>query len=961
MSRSSSFRTSNLSKALESTSLSETASTDNKDDAPAPRSGEKYDERLSVITGNSIDSLAPETIARIFSYLDPRTLRCCAYVCRTWRALVDLDTTWRSAFAVAFGLDQRELQISHWVRDGKSNASFLRIAPALRRLDAVSWRAEYTTRIAVLRRWRKSRSSTILTNPRIGNLDALASSQSQHFVLSLSYGFSVASRSNAFTGKVAKDFLDASGFTSRAPNGQPNVEFSPEASVLATDAHASRIVWGLRTGDVTLTTIDWKGQNARGTVRNRSFTHGTAHNASVTAIAFPMQADLGGAHGVHRSAEQHRQQLSLAGDAAPTFATAAADGSVLIWHNKHDAPIWRATCQHTASQQPSSGANSADHALDDGPIDHLVYSPIHGVLIAARRSGVLCIWTRLPVKALAAQYTQPMRERQSASMPASPDSSKPSFVMNIGRVAKIELDTYDDDRDCVTFLLHRHKEHVFYRYDIQCRSSKVHTVVFGAPNISMLTSIRADFDLRDPRPALPTSILAQKRAARFTERKFVCAGTASGGIGVWEWNAAGAFSEESQRSWQATRTPQVADAQAAPALVVVGHSNAITALDVTPSLLFAGTEDGTIKVMDLLTGHHLRTFNDRAAKRQPARMLANGQLTEEQASRFRVNQIIANNEQFIAAIGTQVLAWRSSEVSDTTPSDPRTVTTRKSRATDRLRARADWDRVVQEEQQWMDAERSEQANAEAQQRATHTAMQGTLDEDSALNYALMLSRDEGQDVPTPPVITQTASTEDHQQQSQMDELPYDLLYEDQHLTMSDGDSDAAMIASPTISSLTSPTNRAWDTYHHAAGRLNTTNEQTGSFSKLRTVAVPRSARFETPSSSAKNSSLSTTPLQLGSDHEWPEMQPSSLPNSQPRSFERAIGAWATSSPSVRAVDCPNNHDTSALARYEWLSPPNTSHHWHRDSSSPGLSPNTQPADGDDDELRRAIERSLHDY
>ncbi|WFD41959.1 hypothetical protein MPSI1_000597 [Malassezia psittaci] len=919
---------------------------------------------MSVVTGNSIEELAPETIAKIFSYLDPRTLRCCACVCQTWRALVHLDTTWRSAFAVAFGLDQRELQISHWVRGGKPDASFLRIAPALRRLDAVSWRAEYTARIAVLRRWRKSRSSTILTNPRIGNLDALASSQSHHFVLSLSHGFSVASRSNAFTGKVAKDFLDASGFTSRAPNGHPNVEFSPVASVMATDAHASRIVWGLRTGDVTLTTIDWKGQNARGTVRNRSFTHGTSHNAAVTAIAFPMQAGLGGAHGVQRSAEQHRQQLSLAGDAAPTFATAAADGSILLWHNKHDAPIWRATCQHTASQQQNPGASSADHALDDGPVDHLVYSPIHGVLIAARRSGLLCIWTRLPVQALAAQFAQPTRERHSPSLPASPDSPKPSFVMKIGQVARIELDTYDDDRDCVTFLLHRHKEHVFYRYDIQCRSSNVHTVVFGAPNISMLTSIRSDFDSRDLRPVLPAPILAQKRAARFTEQKFVCAGTASGGIGIWEWNAAGAFSEESQQSWQATLKPNLADAQAAPALVLAGHSNAITALDLTPSLLFAGTEDGTIKVIDLLTGHTLRTFNDRAAKRQPARMLANGQLTEEQASRFRVNQIIANNEQFIAAIGTQILAWRTSEVSDTTQPDPRSITTRKSRATDRLRARADWDRVVQEEQQWMDAERSEQADAEALQRATHTAMQGTLDEDSALDYALMLSREEGQNIPTVPVITQTASTEDQQQQSQMEELPYDLLYEDQHLTMSDGDSDAPMIASPTITALTSPKNRAWDTYHHAAGRLNTTNEQNGSNSKLRTVAMPRSARFGTPTSSTKNSSLSTTPLQLGSDHEWPEMQPSSLSNSQPRSFERAIGAWATSSPSVRAVDSPNSHETSAMTRYDWndwRSPPNTAHRWHRDSSPPDSSPDTQRADGDDDELRRAIERSLHDY
>ena len=141
------------------------------------------------------------------------------------------------------------------------------------------------------------------------------------------------------------------------------------------------------------------------------------------------------------------------------------------------------------------------------------------------------------------------------------------------------------------------------------------------------------------------------QASRLQEHKFVCAGTASGCIGVWEWDDDGeVYDEQAQVAWQGAE-PAVAERQVRPALVIEAHHTAITALAFSPLLLFAGCEDGTIKALDALTGSLVRVFNERTARRHPARMLAAGELTQEEAARFRVTHMMAADDMFVAAIG----------------------------------------------------------------------------------------------------------------------------------------------------------------------------------------------------------------------------------------------------------------------------------------------------------------------
>ena len=148
-------------------------------------------------------------------------------------------------------------------------------------------------------------------------------------------------------------------------------------------------------------------------------------------------------------------------------------------------------------------------------------------------------------------------------------------------------------------LVHYRNARVFLRVDVNGAGHQ--TTVFGTPGVSTLTSLRCDFDVRVKPPALPPVMLARMHAGRLHEHKFVCAGTASGRIGVWEWDAHGEpYDASAQRAWQAM-DPIAATRQVRPAHVFEGHHNAITALAFTPALVILGCEDGTIKACLLYT------------------------------------------------------------------------------------------------------------------------------------------------------------------------------------------------------------------------------------------------------------------------------------------------------------------------------------------------------------------------
>ncbi len=274
--------------------------------------------------------------------------------------------------------------------------------PALRRLTNVSWRQEFQQRVDLLRQWRKSRTPTVLSTPRVDIIKKISLSKQHRMLISATDTYGVASRSNPWTGKVIKGYLDAEGTANGAGNGNPNVEFSPNVTALNMSSDASHIFWGFRSGEVGMTIISKQGANPRGAIRSIRFTPRASHAGPITAIAIPFASDSDGAHGPGRSPERLRQAIAMLSDVASTFVTAGFDGTVRLWSSERPWPLWMAasSTKSPIANTMSTGTPAQNNAETAAPICALAYDARNGVIVAGSTTGKVFVWTNIDVAAL---------------------------------------------------------------------------------------------------------------------------------------------------------------------------------------------------------------------------------------------------------------------------------------------------------------------------------------------------------------------------------------------------------------------------------------------------------------------------------------------------------------------------------------------------------------------------------
>jgi len=97
--------------------------------------GDDSDSSDASVIPSPIANLPLEILARILANLDPVSLLHCTAVCRTFAVVAKDDATWRLAFSFAFRIED----------------TGSRTTPILRRVDASSWKAEYTRRSELVR------------------------------------------------------------------------------------------------------------------------------------------------------------------------------------------------------------------------------------------------------------------------------------------------------------------------------------------------------------------------------------------------------------------------------------------------------------------------------------------------------------------------------------------------------------------------------------------------------------------------------------------------------------------------------------------------------------------------------------------------------------------------------------------------------------------------------------------
>lgn len=881
-----------------------------------------------------IDLLPAELLVRVFAFLDPLSLARSSFVRHSWASIIRDDATWRMAFANQFQVSTQ--------------------AVSLRRTSRVSWKVELIRRCDLLRRWRKSRSPAITTDMRVSSISAIAFSNAHSFLLSASKAHGVASRSDPFKGKVARGFVDAAGMLNGAGIGNPNAEFSPDVTALEVAGDASRIAWGFRDGTVALTLLTRQGSNPRGMVRSIRFSPRGSHVGPVNAVAFDL----------NKPGQSRKQQRRDAmGDAGEVLVTGGEDGSIRLWSPLRAVPLWVGSTQPSPEATSAAGSEGDYVSLVPPPIVQVELDADHGIVAAATRDGKLFVWSNVNVAALLAIPSQAWDEVMtpdvllSSSLIENRQSltklhqavRRADVVLPAGDSASSAPDQLFLDGESnaqAGVLLHRANDpHLFYtrvRFEGSVASHDVIKLQEPSNILSgKITCIRAECCVASegatpqasigPSPQLaPTSTsttnlpvlgplpgsLRDLSAGLFSERRFVCAGTDEGKLIGW--------------GLPSQSTPQNV---VTPSFVLDCHHTSITTVDFTPHLFAVGCSDGTIKAFDALSGSPVRTWNDRTATRHPARMLAAGELTQEEAARFFVRQIVISDENIVAAVGPHILAWRAESAlsgshsrnrRDKMAANPSSSTQNSGASPSPARSSGGGgaggsmpplSKYAQMREMRMElAESSTLLEAEKEKRqASYARLRyargpeeiGGLSEHEAMEYAMMLSRDEEEarqrqqwqphegGARSPPlselarirreeaelrdalqqiaIAERNAENESVASSSQISGREDDFAEghnddgaddEDLSYYSSAAQESPSPFASPHLSA--SSPHRAWEILNTAgdSSRWNDSGTRWGSAGKVRTVMVPRSARHSSASASAPPDAASFSPRSL---------------------------------------------------------------------------------------------------
>lgn len=742
----------------------------------------------------------------------------------------------------------------------------------------------------------------------------------------------MASRCDPFTGKVTKGFIDASGqLNGIGLVGQQQQlaaveqQAVQEITSIALESDASRIIWGYQNGEIGMTILARQGSNPRGWIKGVRLSSRGSHNGPVVDIAMPFGTGRGGAHSIERSPEKLKQKQAKMGEMADVFATAGVDGTVRLWSARKALPIWVDIAQHSPTTSPDRVYKRPD------PVICVEVDIESRSIVAATAEGEVTVWTNIDIANLcilphSAFDDSPEIQLSAASMQAQSDRKR--IINSITRIhlprlrergenggaapSMLALDVKSSSYETfhANLLVFCEGGHSFERFDIikgRTEDAKITSSLFVSPEEVKIAVLRPDFDLGNQR----RSHSELTSTAQFSERQFVCAGTSEGRVIIWDWNAS--ESKDLVQAW----------------CILNGHHASITSMDVTAHIIAIGCADGTIKAFCPLTGQHIRTFNDRTATRHPARMLAAGELTEEEASRYHVSQIIVGPDTLVASIGGQILAWRAERLKS---KNSRKVSTAPRVSSGKSNVGPLWDPKLQSQKEMeqdifeikQELEKEQREREEEYEKIKYSVGGrseleiGDLDEQEAFEYAMMLSRDEEeakqrktmatgenaeelQDALEQVAIAESAETS--RGKARATDTSIDDAYDYFHQDTEETNAQMSPIPSPALSGLSSPPSRAWDILQQAGSSAMPTSRNQDRWrpnNKVSIVQVPRSARMNSSSSSVNVSrrpsanqtptisTLTTTPPKIDSPHDWPAVESSS--------YSRSPGNWHLGSP-----------------------------------------------------------------
>ncbi|EJU00347.1 hypothetical protein DACRYDRAFT_100917 [Dacryopinax primogenitus] len=681
-------------------------------------------------------SLPEESFAHVTAYLDPLSLYRLSLTCRRLRDHVEQDTVWHRAFLWTYLSIEPEGREAHHDK-----------AELLLRRRENTWKKEYIARWMLIRRLQHSRNATVAHIPTHSAIASHLYFPSTQALLSASSAYGVVARSLPLTGRVLKGYLDSHGTFNGLGIGNPNAEFSIEVSAIclgkegdAQEGATGRILWGFRNGDVAIT---------RGV----------------------KPAEVGRAARLIRSApaDAHRQRVeALVMGQRGIVASAGADGRVKLWDG--------ASSGHTLRCLWASDPAATGNVI--GPLCKVQYEG--SFVIAASTGGQVLIWHGIDLPTLLTAKNTIMGNMPHIIPPpvvtsstgaaqdaAHIDSQTTTLLLNV------------ISSEAAFILVHYGDADHFWRFRVNVPVAEygqppakinIECTQFAGGPVGSITAIAASFKPASssttpaaPSPVVPSpapepvdtdtmfemsdipvrvqpQILQMDIDAFATvrstkEHSFIVSGDVLGRVCLWDWEADGT---------PAPRQDPSIPKQAPLDVTIVStwrkwqahDDGGVSALKLHAGLLITGSSQGSVKVWDPLppidSPLPLRVLPS------PSPRPHNGQPWEG------VSQISLEGDVIVASVGSRIIAWRGGNIGRDKSGQGKAKGRISSRAVSgKFAQQIEMERDIRDSRRELEEEhdvfRSKIVREREQlQKLTELG----LDEIGALEYALMLSRDE---------------------------------------------------------------------------------------------------------------------------------------------------------------------------------------------------------------------------
>ncbi|EJD05200.1 uncharacterized protein FOMMEDRAFT_166824 [Fomitiporia mediterranea MF3/22] len=314
---------------------------------------------------------------------------------------------------------------------------------------------------------------------------------------------------------------------------------------------------------------------------------------------------------------------------------------------------------------------------------HVLSNLERGIVLATKKSGATVIWTGLSIKDEGSQIEV---VPTSIRIPTLKEKTEASHVFLDNSTAPEEL----------SFGIHFQGDTHFYRVNVNLATGQHEVIRFGDGPLGPIQTIKPFF-------------------ASITEggKTVIFAGDSLGRLSLFDWSP----------------TPEAGqEVSSFRRLDASSDGAGISAIACNPYVVAIGTTRGATKVYNILTLNLLREFPS--------------PIPRPSTTATAVKQIILEKDLLLVAVGERILAWEAK------PVRPHKPLATSKRGTGKVR-NAKWHKRIElaqdisESRKAVEDVQASERRTHERRRAHHAALVGLgLDEHEALQYVLMVSRDE---------------------------------------------------------------------------------------------------------------------------------------------------------------------------------------------------------------------------